>query len=84
MDKKARSKPMRYILDRMLAYGDFEVVIFGDKTIIDEGMTIHESNGIIIHVQIVCFLQRSRIGLAAIFYYVSFRRDFHLTRPSSM
>jgi hypothetical protein len=39
MDKKARSKPMRYILDRMLAYGNFEVVIFGDKTIIDEGMT---------------------------------------------
>ncbi|KAI7904111.1 histidine phosphatase superfamily-domain-containing protein [Cokeromyces recurvatus] len=27
---------MRYILDRMLTYGDFEVVIFGDKTIIDE------------------------------------------------
>ncbi|KAI8987307.1 histidine phosphatase superfamily-domain-containing protein [Mycotypha africana] len=36
MDKKARSKPMRYILDRMLTYGDFEIVIFGDKTIIDE------------------------------------------------
>jgi hypothetical protein len=44
MDKKARSKPMRYILDRMLAYGNFEVVIFGDKTIIDEGMTARESD----------------------------------------
>jgi hypothetical protein len=39
LDKKARSKPMRCILDKLLAYGDFEVVIFGDKTIIDEGMT---------------------------------------------
>ncbi|KAI9480575.1 MAG: histidine phosphatase superfamily-domain-containing protein [Benjaminiella poitrasii] len=27
---------MRYILDRILTYGNFEVVIFGDKTIIDE------------------------------------------------
>lgn len=37
---------MRCILDKMLAYGDFEVVIFGDKTIIDEGMTIALKMGI--------------------------------------
>ncbi|ORX51606.1 hypothetical protein DM01DRAFT_1375330 [Hesseltinella vesiculosa] len=36
MDRKARSKPMRYILDRLLKYGDFDIVIFGDKTILDE------------------------------------------------
>ena len=38
MDKKARSKPMVEILERLLAYGDFNVEVFGDHTILNEAI----------------------------------------------
>jgi hypothetical protein len=31
MDKKAHSKPMREIVSRLLGYGEFDVVFFGDE-----------------------------------------------------
>ena len=42
MDKKTRSKPMTQILDRLRAYGEFVVVIFGDALLLDESTPVEE------------------------------------------
>ena len=38
MDKKARSKQMNHIVERLLRYDEFDVVVFGDETILNQSV----------------------------------------------
>ncbi|ONM07842.1 inositol hexakisphosphate and diphosphoinositol-pentakisphosphate kinase VIP2 isoform X4 [Zea mays] len=40
MEKKAFSSPMEQILERLRAFGEFEIIIFGDKVILDDPIEI--------------------------------------------
>ena len=61
MDVKARSKPMREILTRIveLARDAIEVKIFGDKVILDEGDLMFSTTP---SFYILMFIQTSRVG----------------------
>jgi Diphosphoinositol pentakisphosphate kinase 2 N-terminal domain/Histidine phosphatase superfamily (branch 2) len=42
MDKKTRSKPMTQILDRLRAYGEFEIVVFGNALMLDDNVGVED------------------------------------------
>ncbi|ORX41725.1 hypothetical protein BCR36DRAFT_587838, partial [Piromyces finnis] len=53
MDNKARSKPMRNILNRLLSTGEFQIVIFGDKWPICDFLISFFSKGFPLQKQLI-------------------------------
>lgn len=41
MEKKVFSSPMEQILERLRAFGEFEIIIFGDKVILDDPIEMY-------------------------------------------
>lgn len=68
LDVKARSKASRNILTRLQGNGELDVVIFGDKVILDEGKWPRTNNTLLVEV-ILC----SRCGeLASLVSFIFF------------
>ena len=53
LDVKARSKASRNILTRLQSNGEFEVVVFGDKVILDEGERELPSASVVLSVSVL-------------------------------
>ncbi|EFJ51971.1 hypothetical protein VOLCADRAFT_56293 [Volvox carteri f. nagariensis] len=70
MDKKARSKPMKEILERLTAWGEFEVVIFGDDAILEKPIEDWP------HVECLLCWHSDGFPLKKAQEYIKYRRPF--------
>ena len=82
MDIKARSKPMREILTRVVdrTRGQVEIIIFGDKVILDEG-EIYAFAPVPKEEPTLMISQMWRTGRVVTFSSHSSLRTFRWTKP---